>query len=124
MNSANTLHLTPLQAIGRTFGWLARTLSLAAHGLTVLLIGLLFSVPQNIGHLIPNPIIPLNSVRISHMIETALSTLVFGLVVAWLLYPNYINRKPWIILRQIHGILKQAASKDIQSARASSKDIP
>jgi len=49
---------------------------------TALLIGLLLSVPQNIGHLIPNPIIPLNSVRISHMIETAFSTFVFGVVVA------------------------------------------
>ena len=61
---------------------------------TALIVGLMLSVPQNIGHLIPNPVIPLNSVRISHMIETASSTFIFGLIVAWLLYPKYVFKKP------------------------------
>ncbi len=43
-----------------------------------MLVGLLFSVPQNIGHILPNPLIPIASVRLSHMIETASSTFVFG----------------------------------------------
>jgi hypothetical protein len=53
---------------------------------TALLVGLLLSVPQNIGHILPNPLIPIASVRLSHLIETASSTLVFGLVIVWLLH--------------------------------------
>jgi hypothetical protein len=60
---------------------------------TALIVGLMLSVPQNIGHLIPNAMIPLNIVRITHMIETASSTFVFGVIVAWLLYPKYVFRK-------------------------------
>jgi hypothetical protein len=57
-----------------------------------LVVGLMFSVPQNIGHILPNSLIPLNSVRLSHMIETASSTFIFGLVVSWLLYPKKIEK--------------------------------
>jgi hypothetical protein len=59
---------------------------------TALVVGLMFSVPQNIGHILPNSLIPLNSVRLSHMIETASSTFIFGLVVSWLLYPKKIEK--------------------------------
>ena len=55
---------------------------------TALLVGLLFSVPQNVAHLIANPLMPVASVRLSHMIETAVSNFVFGLIVTWLLYPQ------------------------------------
>lgn len=55
-------------------------------GRTAVLVGLLFSVPQNVAHLIANPLMPVASVRLSHMIETALSNFVFGLLVTWLLY--------------------------------------
>jgi hypothetical protein len=58
---------------------------------TALVVGLMFSVPQNIGHILPNSLIPLNSVRISHLLETASSTFVFGLIVTWLLYPKKIR---------------------------------
>ena len=54
---------------------------------TALVVGLMFSVPQNIGHILPNSMIPHNSVRMSHLLETASSTFVFGLIVTWLLYP-------------------------------------
>lgn len=54
-----------------------------------LLAGLLFSVPQNIGHILPNPLIPIASVRLSHMIETASSTFLFGVIVAWLLHREH-----------------------------------
>lgn len=57
---------------------------------TALLIGLLVSVPQNIGHILPNPLIPSNGVRLSHLIETASSTFIFGLIMTWLLYPKYV----------------------------------
>lgn len=53
---------------------------------TALLLGLFFSVPQNIGHIIANPLMPNASVRLSHMIETASSTFVFGTIVVWLLH--------------------------------------
>jgi hypothetical protein len=53
---------------------------------TALLVGLFFSVPQNLAHVLANPLIPLASVRLSHMIETASSTFVFGTMVVWLLH--------------------------------------
>jgi hypothetical protein len=53
---------------------------------TALLVGLLFSLPQNVGQILANPLMPLASVRHSHMVETASSTFVFGLLVVWLLY--------------------------------------
>jgi len=89
--------LTPYQLV-RTLIWVAGAwLIIRSSRLprwqTTLMTGLMLSVPQNIGHLIPNPMIPLNSVRISHMIETASSTFVFGLIVAWLLYPKYVFKK-------------------------------
>jgi hypothetical protein len=60
---------------------------------TALIVGLALSVPQNIGHILPNPLIPLNSVRISHLIETASSTFIFGVIMTWLLYPKYVVNK-------------------------------
>jgi hypothetical protein len=56
---------------------------------TALLVGLLFSVPQNIGHILANPLLPIASVRLSHMIETASSTFLFGVIVAWLLHREH-----------------------------------
>ena len=60
---------------------------------TALVVGLLLSIPQNIGHLLPNPVIPLNSVRMSHLVETASSTFIFGLIITWLLYPKQQERE-------------------------------
>lgn len=57
--------------------------------ITALLVGLLFSLPQNIGHIIENPLLPLAGVRISHLVETAGSTFLFGLIVTWLLHRNH-----------------------------------
>jgi hypothetical protein len=56
---------------------------------TALLVGLLFSVPQNIGHILANPLLPIASVRLSHMIETASSTFLFGVIAAWLLHREH-----------------------------------
>jgi hypothetical protein len=53
---------------------------------TALLVGTFFSLPQNVGHVIANPLIPLASVRLSHMIETIVSNFLFGLVVVWLFH--------------------------------------
>lgn len=56
---------------------------------TALLVGLLFSLPQNVGHILANPLIPIASVRLSHLIETASSTFIFGTVVVWLLHREH-----------------------------------
>lgn len=53
-------------------------------GWTALLVALLFSAPQNVGQILANPLMPIASVRASHLIETATSTFVFGLLVVWL----------------------------------------
>lgn len=89
--------LTPYQLV-RTLIWVAGALfvirgSRLSLWQTALVVGLMLSVPQNIGHLIPNAMIPLSSVRISHMLETASSTFVFGVIVGWLLYPKYVFKK-------------------------------
>lgn len=60
---------------------------------TAVLVGLLFSVPQNIGHILANPLIPFASVRLSHLIETATSTFLFGLIVVWLLHREHSSVK-------------------------------
>jgi hypothetical protein len=90
--------LTPYQLL-RTLIWVAGAYLIVRGSRlpmwqTALIVGLMLSVPQNIGHLLPNSLIPLNSVRISHLIETASSTFVFGLIVTWLLYPKYLSKKP------------------------------
>lgn len=56
---------------------------------TAILVGAVFSVPQNIGHIIENPIIPDATVRMSHLIETSSSTFLFGMAVVWLLHRRH-----------------------------------
>lgn len=51
---------------------------------TALAIGLLFAVVMNAQLLLPNPYMP-EAVRMTHLIETASSNFVFGLLVGWLL---------------------------------------
>jgi len=94
---ANDPWLTPYQFV-RTLIWVAGAyLIIRGSRLplwqTALIVGLVLSVPQNVGHLFPNPLLPINSVRISHMIETTSSTFVFGLIVTWLLYPKLVLKK-------------------------------
>lgn len=86
--------LTPYQVL-RALLWTAGAYpvirgSRLSRWQTALIVGLLMSVPQNIGHILPNPLLPIASVRMSHLIETASSTFVFGILVTWLLYPRYI----------------------------------
>ena len=88
--------LTPYQLL-RTLIWVAGAyLIIRGSRLplwqTAIVVGLVLSVPQNIGHILPNPLIPINSVRISHLIETASSTFIFGLIVTWLLYPKRVGQ--------------------------------
>jgi hypothetical protein len=55
-------------------GWLEAALTLA----------LLFSVLMNAQLLLPNPYMP-ETVRMSHLVETASSNFIFGMLVGWLL---------------------------------------
>lgn len=96
-HTANTLRqdpmLFPLQAL-RTLVWVLCALPVIRGSRvnpwwTALLVGLFFSVPQNVGHIIANPLLPIASVRMSHMIETASSTFIFGVVVVWLLHREH-----------------------------------
>jgi len=52
---------------------------------TALIVGLFFSLPQNLMLLLPNPFMPSASVRLTHLVETAVSSFVFGILVALLL---------------------------------------
>jgi hypothetical protein len=61
-------------------------------GWTALVVGLLFSLPQNVGLLMENPLIPSASVRLSHLVETASSTFLFGTIVVWLLHREHHSR--------------------------------
>ena len=56
---------------------------------TALLVGLLFSAPQNVGQILANPLMPIASVRMSHMVETATSTFLFGMLVVWLMHRDH-----------------------------------
>lgn len=92
-HTANTLRRNPgllLFQILRALLWVVCALPVICGSKMnawwiAILLGLLFSIPQNVGHILENPLMPIASVRLSHMIETASSTFVFGLVVACLL---------------------------------------
>ncbi|MCB0119517.1 MAG: hypothetical protein H6634_10800 [Anaerolineales bacterium] len=56
---------------------------------TALLVGVMLSFPQNVAHIIANPLMPIASVRMSHLIETASSTFIFGVIVVWLLHRQH-----------------------------------
>jgi hypothetical protein len=89
--------LTPYQLL-RTLIWVAGAYPMIRGSRlplwqTAILVGLALSVPQNIGHILPNPLLPVASVRMSHLLETASSTFIFGLIVTWLVYPGYVTKK-------------------------------
>jgi hypothetical protein len=91
----NDTALIPFQIL-RSAIWVLCALPIIANArsqwwVTALLVGLLFSVPQNIWHILENPLMPLASVRLSHLIETASSNFIFGVVVVRLFYPG--NKK-------------------------------
>jgi hypothetical protein len=96
-HTANTLRedpmLFPLQLL-RALLWVLCALPVVRGSRvnpwwTALLVGMLFSIPQNVGHILANPLLPVASVRVSHMVETASSTFVFGAVVTWLLHREH-----------------------------------
>lgn len=60
--------------------------------LTALLIASLLGIPHLV-HIMPNPLMPTASIRLSHMIETASSTFIFGLIIVWLLNRRHYSLK-------------------------------
>jgi hypothetical protein len=58
---------------------------------TALAIGLLFAVLGSAALLIPNPFMP-EAVRMTHLIETASSNFIFGMLVGWLLARRQLSR--------------------------------
>ncbi len=60
--------------------------------LTAVLIGLLLAVPH-LAHILPNPLIPMASIRFSHMIETFSSMFLFGLIIVWILHRRHHSLK-------------------------------
>ncbi len=81
--------LVPLQLL-RGLLWIVCAMpvirgSVMSRVWTAVLVGLLLCVPQNIGLIIANPLMPAASVRLSHLIETTSSNFVFGFCVSWLL---------------------------------------
>jgi hypothetical protein len=60
---------------------------------TAILLGLFFTVPQISGLILENPLMPLASVRLSHMIEGIASNFVFGMIIVWLLHREHHSLK-------------------------------
>lgn len=60
--------------------------------LTALIVASLLAIPHLV-HIMPNSLMPIASVRLSHLIETATSTFLFGLVIVWLLHRSHYNVK-------------------------------
>ena len=52
---------------------------------TAILLGFFFTIPQISGLILENPLMPIASVRLSHMIEGIASNFVFGMIIVWLL---------------------------------------
>lgn len=56
---------------------------------TTVLLGLFLTIPQCLGLLIENPLMPNASVRLSHLIEGVSSNFVFAVIIAWLLHREH-----------------------------------
>jgi hypothetical protein len=56
---------------------------------TSILVGLFLTIPQNAGLLLENPLMPIASVRMSHMIEGFVSNFTFALIIVWLLHREH-----------------------------------
>lgn len=56
---------------------------------TSVLVGLFLTIPQNTGLLLENPLMPIASVRMSHMVEGLLSNLTFALIIVWLMHREH-----------------------------------
>ncbi len=68
---------------------------------TAVLLGLFFTIPQVLGLILENPLMPSASVRLSHMIEGFASNFIFGLIIVWLLHRKHTS------LQDLFGLNKK-----------------
>jgi len=100
-HTANTFHtdpgLFPFQAI-RAMLWTLCAIPIIRGSKvnvwwTAILVGLFFTIPQISGLIIENPLMPIGSVRLSHMIEGIATNVVFGMIIVWLLHREHNSLK-------------------------------
>ncbi len=58
-------------------------------GRTTILLGLFLTVPQCLGLLLENPLMPIASVRLSHLMEGLTSNFLFAVIIVWLLHREH-----------------------------------
>ena len=68
---------------------------------TAILVGLFFTIPQISGLILKNPLMPIASVRLSHMIEGMASNFVFGMIIVWLLHREHNSLKNLFGIKEI-----------------------
>lgn len=68
---------------------------------TAILVGLFFTIPQISGLILKNPLMPIASVRLSHMIEGIASNFVFGMIIVWLLHREHNSLKNLFGIKEI-----------------------
>ncbi len=56
---------------------------------TAVLLGLFLTIPQSLGLIFENPLMPIASVRLSHMIEGIVSNFGFAMFIAWLFHREH-----------------------------------
>jgi len=93
LNLANDRTLLPFQLF-RGLLWALFALPVirlmkGSPWLIAVAVGLLVSVPLNISHILANPLMPSNSVRMSHMVETVSSTFVYGMIATCMLHRTH-----------------------------------
>jgi len=60
---------------------------------TAILVGLFFTIPQISGLILENPLMPLASIRLSHMVEGISTNFVFGMIIVWLFHREHKSLK-------------------------------
>ena len=108
--------LTPFQMV-RSLLWVMFVLPVirmtrGSAWWTAVVVGLLLAVPMNIGHILPNPLFPLASIRLSHLIETSSSNFIFGLAITWLFHRKHIS------LLDLFGLHRVGTAPQIESQPA------
>ncbi len=74
---------------------------------TAILVGLFFTVPQLSGLMLENSLMPLASVRLSHIIEGIASNFVFGMLIVWLLHRKHNSVRNLFEYNKNNGAAKQ-----------------
>lgn len=67
---------------------------------TAILVGLFFTVPQISGLILENPLMPIASIRTSHMIEGIATNVVFGMCIVWLLHRKHTSLEDLFGIKQ------------------------